>query len=204
MATTNARRYTQLNILEWRVTLKVSNPLTIIAIFSGLAESLATGTLVFLPIDIQNIFVYFVMAFPLVIVLLFFYILYFKNTVLYAPSDYEDESNYLEENNLKENLNKTIDEVFQRLNTKRSTLTPEEINKAKETITNSVEIETKPLRERIVDFLSENPSTTRLVGEHVGLAREDVRSILFSMKRKGVVTNSKVGKSKAFTWTLCV
>jgi hypothetical protein len=184
--------------------LKVNNPLTIIAIFAGLAESLATGVLVLLPAEIQSVFVYFVMAFPLVIVLLFFYILYFKNTVLYAPSDYEDESHYLEANNLKENLNKTINEVFQWLNAHSSSLTPEEINNAKETITNSVESETRPLRERIIDFLSEKPSTIKLISEHVGSARRDVRSILFSMKTKGLVISSKVGNSNELNWILCV
>ncbi len=183
--------------------MKVSNPLTIIAIFASLAESLATGALIYLPSDIQNIFVYFVMIFPLTIVLLFFYILYFKNTVLYAPSDYENESNYLEANIPKENINKTVNEVFQKLNTHSSSLTPEEIDKAKETITNSVESETKTLRERIVEFLTDNPSKTREVGEEFGLAREDVRSILYSMRRKGIVINNNIGKSKVYTWSIC-
>ena len=41
--------------------MKVSNPLTIIAIFAGLAETLATVALVQLPAEIQEVFVYFVM-----------------------------------------------------------------------------------------------------------------------------------------------
>lgn len=69
--------------------MKVSNPLTIIAIFSGVAETLATVALIKLPTEIQAIFVYFVMALPAGIVLLFFFVLYFKNNVLYAPSDYD-------------------------------------------------------------------------------------------------------------------
>jgi uncharacterized membrane protein YdcZ (DUF606 family) len=70
--------------------MKVSNPLTIIAIFAGLAETLATVALVKLPPEIQGVFVYFVMAFPSGIVILFFIVLFFKNTVLYAPSDFEN------------------------------------------------------------------------------------------------------------------
>ena len=99
--------------------------------------------------------------------------------------------------------NKTVNEVFQKLNTHSSSLTPEEIDKAKETITNSVESETKTLRERIVEFLTDNPSKTREVGEEFGLAREDVRSILYSMRRKGIVINNNIGKSKVYTWSIC-
>ena len=65
--------------------MKVSNPLTIIAIFAGVAESFATGALVLLPIETQQSFVYFVMFFPLVIVVTFFCILVKKPQVLYAP-----------------------------------------------------------------------------------------------------------------------
>ena len=52
--------------------MKVSNPLTIIAIFAGLAEALATIALIKLPIEMQEKFIYFVMAFPTLIVTLFF------------------------------------------------------------------------------------------------------------------------------------
>ncbi|MEZ5573813.1 MAG: hypothetical protein R3E64_17635 [Halioglobus sp.] len=75
--------------------MKVNNPLTIIAIFSGLAEALATIALLGLPQELQKIFLFFVMAFPTLIVVLFFFVLYFKNTVLYAPGDYQDPEHYL-------------------------------------------------------------------------------------------------------------
>ena len=75
--------------------MKVSNPLTIIAIFSGLAETLATIALLGLPQELQAKFLYFVMAFPTLIVILFFIVLYFKNTVLYAPGDYQNPEHYL-------------------------------------------------------------------------------------------------------------
>ena len=39
--------------------MKVSNPLTIIAIFAGLAEALATIALIKLPIEMQEKFIYF-------------------------------------------------------------------------------------------------------------------------------------------------
>ncbi|MFU2508821.1 ArsR family transcriptional regulator [Pseudoalteromonas sp. ASV78] len=78
--------------------MKVSNPLTIIAIFAGLAEALATIALLGLPQELQEIFLYFVMAFPTLIVIFFFVVLYFKNTVLYAPGDFQVPEHYLKIN----------------------------------------------------------------------------------------------------------
>src|SRR5690606_11508692 len=118
--------------------MKVSNPLTIIAIFSGLAEILATVALIQLPPEIQSIFVYFVMAFPTALVLLFFFVLYFKNTVLYAPSDYEDQAHYLEVNKIvKQNINQHLDKLFASVNAKGASLTTEDIEEFKSKIEKS-------------------------------------------------------------------
>lgn len=46
--------------------------------------------------SIQGIFVWFVMLFPILIVVLFFATLNFNPKVLYAPSDYKDEDNFLQ------------------------------------------------------------------------------------------------------------
>lgn len=81
--------------------MKVSNPLTIVAIFSGAAETFATGALVALPLSLQEKFIYFVMFFPVFIVTLFFFVLVFKPQVLYAPSDFSNEEHFLHANQLK-------------------------------------------------------------------------------------------------------
>lgn len=74
----------------------VSNPLTIIAIFAALAEVAGTIMLGLVDASIQGIFVWFVMLFPILIVVLFFATLNFNAKVLYAPSDYRDEDNFLQ------------------------------------------------------------------------------------------------------------
>ncbi|WP_338587814.1 hypothetical protein V6669_20175 [Paenibacillus sp. Y5S-9] len=74
---------------------KVQNPLTIIAIFAGIAELAGTTVLLGLPIEIQSVFVWFVMLFPIGLVAAFFMVLLFKHNVLYAPSDFVDESNFM-------------------------------------------------------------------------------------------------------------
>jgi hypothetical protein len=73
----------------------IKNPLTVIAIFAGLAEVSATIALPQLPVDVQAIFVWFVMLFPALLVSLFFFLLWFKHQVLYAPSDFANEDNFM-------------------------------------------------------------------------------------------------------------
>ncbi|MGO4184680.1 hypothetical protein AB4Z45_32820 [Paenibacillus sp. MCAF9] len=75
---------------------KVQNPLTIIAIFAGIAELAGTGVLIGLPIELQKTFMWFVMLFPVILVLSFFLVLIFKNNVLYAPSDFSNDQHYVD------------------------------------------------------------------------------------------------------------
>ena len=78
---------------------KVSNPLTLIAIFAGVSESTAVAILPFLakmgtPLPTQIL--WFVVLYPVLIVLLFFYTLWTNHIVLYAPGDYEKSSDFLD------------------------------------------------------------------------------------------------------------
>lgn len=74
----------------------VRNPLTVIAIFAGIAEVSGTVVLPLLSADTQPTFMWFVMGFPCLLVLLFFVTLWRKHQVLYAPSDFRDDSGFLE------------------------------------------------------------------------------------------------------------
>jgi uncharacterized tellurite resistance protein B-like protein len=73
----------------------VQNPLTVIAIFAALAEVAGTVALATVDKELQHTFVWFVMAFPTSLVLLFFVTLNFNPKVLYAPSDFANEENFL-------------------------------------------------------------------------------------------------------------
>lgn len=79
---------------------KISNPLTIIAMFAGIAEISGTAVLTMLPNEIQIIFIWFVMGFPTLLILLFFLVLIFKPSVLYAPSDFSNDDNFLRINKI--------------------------------------------------------------------------------------------------------
>lgn len=74
---------------------KISNPLTIIAIFAALAEIAGTVALATVAKDLQSVFLWFVMLFPCLLVILFFATLNFNPKVLYAPSDFRDEKLFL-------------------------------------------------------------------------------------------------------------
>lgn len=76
----------------------VRNPLTLIAIFAALAETTAVAVLPALEKDIQSIFVWFVMLFPVTLLVLFFVTLWFKPVVLYGPGDFDDEQNFVDLN----------------------------------------------------------------------------------------------------------
>jgi len=73
----------------------IKNPLTIIAIFAGIAEISGTGVLIFISdTDNQRLFIWFVMIFPILLICLFFFTLYFNHKVLYAPSDFKEEKHF--------------------------------------------------------------------------------------------------------------
>ncbi len=73
----------------------VRNPLTVIAIFAGIAEVSGTTVLPILDKSLQATFMWFVMGFPCALVGFFFVTLIFKHEVLYAPSDFRDDSSFL-------------------------------------------------------------------------------------------------------------
>lgn len=74
----------------------IKNPLTVIAIFAALAEVSGTVVLPFLEKDLQEIYVWFLMAFPVLLVLAFFLTLNFNRRALYAPSDYREEQHFVD------------------------------------------------------------------------------------------------------------
>ncbi len=74
---------------------RVGNPLTIIAIFAALAEVAGTVSLGIVDTQYQGVFVWFVMLFPVSLLVFSFLTLNFNPKVLYAPGDFRDEQNFL-------------------------------------------------------------------------------------------------------------
>lgn len=74
---------------------RISNPLTLIAVFAGIAETAAIAVLPILPESTQFIFVWYVMGFPALLVVLFFLTLNYNHLVLYSPSDYPNPEDFI-------------------------------------------------------------------------------------------------------------
>ena len=145
---------------------RISNPLTIIAIFAALAEVAETIALVGVDKEVQKIFVWFVMLFPTILVVLFFITLNFNHYVLYAPSDYDSDNTFLEAIkgrkeldvnfiNLEAEVN-NLSETFQEvLNEKIEGINQEQIEKIKATISQelaSVKARVEVTKESVEEF----------------------------------------------------
>lgn len=73
----------------------IKNPLTVIAIFAGIAEVSGSAVLPFISETNQQTYIWFLMLFPFALIILFFVTLNWNYKVLYAPSDFENEDNFL-------------------------------------------------------------------------------------------------------------
>ncbi len=74
----------------------VKNPLSVIAIFAGIAEISGTAILPFISSENQSAYIWFLMSFPFALIIFFFATLNFNHKALYAPSDYNSDESFLE------------------------------------------------------------------------------------------------------------
>lgn len=74
---------------------RITNPMTIIAIFATLSETSAAVSLPFLDDEEKEIYVWFLISFPFYLLFLFFATLNFNYRSLYSPSDFEKDEHFL-------------------------------------------------------------------------------------------------------------
>lgn len=168
--------------------MKVSNPLTIIAIFSGTAESFAAVSLVALPFEIQSIFVYFVMLFPLVLVLIFFGILVKKPHVLYAPSDFDDQGHFLEVNSIRTTIEEVTEIAMKDASASGKEIDPKTFS-LKVAASTADRLESN-LNEKVYRYLKEHPKeafTASGLGHILIASRNMVTLSLHYLETKGLV-----------------
>jgi hypothetical protein len=77
------------------ISKRITNPMTIIAIFAALSETSAAVSLPFLDQDERELYVWFLISFPFYLLLLFFATLNFNYRSLYAPSDFEKGKHFM-------------------------------------------------------------------------------------------------------------
>lgn len=75
---------------------RINSPLTIIAIFAALAEVNATVAIGLIDSSLHHIFIWFVIGFPTLLVLLFFITLNYNTRVMYSPSDFREDKNFID------------------------------------------------------------------------------------------------------------
>lgn len=78
-----------------RLNRKITNPMTIIAIFAVLSEASAAVSLPFLDNEERALYIWFLISFPFYLLFLFFATLNFNYRSLYAPSDFEKSEHFL-------------------------------------------------------------------------------------------------------------
>ncbi|MDQ0122587.1 hypothetical protein J2W17_001532 [Pseudomonas lini] len=74
---------------------RITNPLTLIAIFATLSETSAAISLPFLDDDDRDTYIWFLISFPFYLLFLFFATLNFNYRSLYAPSDFENGEHFI-------------------------------------------------------------------------------------------------------------
>ncbi|POA78371.1 hypothetical protein [Pseudomonas sp. DP16D-R1] len=74
---------------------RITNPMTVIAIFATLSETSAAISLPFLDNKEREIYIWFLISFPFYLLLLFFVTLNFNYRSLYAPSDFDKGKHFI-------------------------------------------------------------------------------------------------------------
>ncbi|WAJ38739.1 hypothetical protein OU800_05790 [Pseudomonas sp. GOM7] len=122
----------------------IKNPLSVIAIFAGIAEISGAMVLPHIAPNNQELFIWFLMIFPFTLVILFFITLNWNYKVLYAPSDFQNEEHFV-------NLQKaSASEIFLKMeNELNDDLLTNNIQELGNDSVNSVDLE--KVKEAVVD-----------------------------------------------------
>lgn len=72
------------------------NPISVIIIFAGLSEASATSVLPHLDADTRQIYIWFLIAFPSALVLMFFLTLNFNHKALYGPGVFSNKEHFFD------------------------------------------------------------------------------------------------------------
>ena len=182
---------------------RFSNPLSVIALFAGLAEAFAAYALIKLPGGTQEIFVYFVMGFPILLVLLFFATLNWNYNALYAPGDFADQRMYLESMKLKESIKKELAVAFP--NTGDGAIASSiNIDNFAEKLEGVVERATESTRkEQVLTRIAVSPATSGEISRELGLNTSYSYRLLSELNAEGKIVSSKHGRSTVWSLSPC-
>lgn len=175
---------------EPQCTMRINNPLAAIATFAGISEVFAVVVLLQLPEPLQHIFVWFVMGFPVLLVVSFFGVLIFKPTVFYAPDDYQEAEHYLIANNIKKTIEKEFDKTSEEISKSNNGENALDLKLFKNRLVRSVLSNIHDESERrVLKFLTRLgcAHTTKAISMANNLSKEDATNILEALEAKGLV-----------------
>lgn len=204
---------------------KITNPLTIIGMFAMLSETTVSVLATHVDKSIQGTFLWFVMGFPVLLLLLFFLTLNFNRIVFYAPGDFNDERNFYNALSCKHKVVDNIENVIELSNKtknelviKKEALSKYEFNQLIDQKFSSIESalkETKnsaekidinlnntngcKLEAKIINYLYNNPySDMQSLSNNLKIMQSRVLSILRKLENKGVIISAFNNKSVTY------
>ncbi|MGM0639348.1 MAG: hypothetical protein ACQET4_13845, partial [Pseudomonadota bacterium] len=151
-------------------------------------------------------FIFFVMAFPSAIVVMFFFILWIRPTALYAPSDYDDPEHFLDANRIRESAVLESGRFVERFVKNKKEISEKNISQAVQALRDSViQPDEEGLEERLVAYLEEHPReafTDRALGHILVVGRRSVRESLASLQERGVVAQGVEPETGLTLWQI--
>lgn len=191
----------------------IRNPLTVIAIFAAIAEISGTTVLPFIESENQSIYIWFLMLFPIFLVGVFFITLNFNHKVLYAPSDYKNEDNFLKsfgkatfrekERKLKQEVEEAEEEVVEsRIDSEEN----EENNDQPNRDGHSKIIENVTLAEKLAiqklskefgvefktDVRFETPTNRKILFDGLAIFKDEIHAVEVKLLRNGHINRSAI------------
>lgn len=100
---------------------RVKNPLAMVAFFAAISEVAMAFVITKLPDKLQEIFIWFVMGFPTILVFVFFFVLYRRPAVFFSPGDYKKEELYVSSIGLSK-IDESLDQRVKQLEETLTTL----------------------------------------------------------------------------------
>ncbi len=128
--------------------------------FAGIAEISGTIVLPFISSENQFIYIWFLMLFPSILVCVFFLTLNFNHKVLYAPSDYKNEDNFV-----KSLKTATVKEKKEKLKEELDSIQENEIPKTK------VVNDAAPDKDNAIKIIKRNNRANILLSEELVLEK---------------------------------
>lgn len=166
---------------------KVSNPLSVIVVFCTLVETLGSFVLLKLPVQFQNAFMWFLMVLTIIIIALFFVTWNFNSKVLYAPSDFKEDSSYLE---LVKIINNVKEEVEEKIGEGEDSISISELNQILESSFKRAERENKDFEKLFPKLMTQGELTLNEIAEILGKSQSSSKRIIKKYVDEGTLISA--------------